>query len=100
MATKEYFPNVAEELAVWSDKLHALSRKIDHIPSIDKYKRLPQIEELHIIMTELDDRLCQIIEADPDFLSTNKEEVRYSNKSLGVHTNTGENEFFDYDFGG
>jgi hypothetical protein len=61
MATKNYCTNIEEELEVWSSKLHELSRKIDSMPSIDKYKLLPHIEELRIIMTEMDDRLCEVM---------------------------------------
>ncbi|MDW7771649.1 MAG: hypothetical protein SCH71_02050 [Desulfobulbaceae bacterium] len=61
MASRDYCSNVAGELEVWSEKLHDLSREIERIPSIDKYKLQPQIEALHIILTELDDRLCDIM---------------------------------------
>jgi hypothetical protein len=61
MASKHFCENIGEELEVWSNKLHKLSRKIDGMPSIDKYKLLPHIEELHIIMTEMDDRLCTLM---------------------------------------
>jgi len=54
---------MAAELGVWSDKLHKLSSEIERIPSIDKYKLQPQIEGLHIIITELDDRLCEMFES-------------------------------------
>ncbi len=61
MASKYYCTNIGEELEVWSTKLHKLSSKIDRMPSIDKYRLLPHIEELHIIMTEMDDRLCDMM---------------------------------------
>ena len=63
MASRNYCSNVGEELEVWSSKLHELSRKIDRMPSIDKYRLLPHIEELHIVMTEMDDRLCEVMTA-------------------------------------
>ena len=61
MASTKYCSNIEEELEVWSFKLHELSRKIDSMPSIDKYKLLPHIEELRIIVTEMDDRLCEVM---------------------------------------
>ena len=51
MASRVYCSSVAEELEFWSGRLHELSRKIDSVPSIDKYRLLPHIEELHILMT-------------------------------------------------
>ena len=100
MATRAYCEHVGPELEVWSKRLHELSAKIDRLPSINKSKLFPQIEELHIIMTELDDRLhdmttaCSIIEENPEaeelFHTTNSEEQ--SNQKKGTN--------FDYDFGG
>jgi len=65
MASRNYCSSVGEELEVWSSRLHELSRKIDTMPSIDKYRLLPHIEELHIVMTEMDDRLCDLMTACP-----------------------------------
>ena len=61
MASKYYCSNVAGELEYWSQRLHKLSSELDVISSINKYKLQPQIDELHIIMTELDDRLCELV---------------------------------------
>lgn len=63
MASRNYCANVAGELEFWSRRLHGLSSKIDEISSIDKYKLQPHIDELHIIMTELDDRLCDLVDS-------------------------------------
>lgn len=63
MASRYYCSHVAGELEYWSERLHKLSSAIERIPSIDKYKLQPQIEELHIILTELDDRLCNLVDA-------------------------------------
>ena len=97
MASRYYCSNVAGELEEWSRKLHKLSGEIEHIPSIDKYKLLPQIEELHIIMTELDDRLsnlanaCSSVEG-PEEEVANRPELKFSVSA--------KNELFDYYFGG
>ena len=76
MASRNYCVNVGEELEVWSNKLHELSGKIDRMASIDKYRLLPQIEELHIVMTEMDDRLCEVMTACPTVEALEKEESR------------------------
>jgi hypothetical protein len=65
MATKSYCANMAEELEFWSSRLQELSNKFDRVPSIEKYKLLSHIEELHILMTEMDDRLCDMMNACP-----------------------------------
>jgi len=74
MASRNECSNFGEELEVWSIKLPELSRKIDPMPSIDKYRLLPHIEELHILMTEMDDRLCEVMTACPAAEPFEKEE--------------------------
>ena len=61
MASREYCSSVSEELEYWSDRLHEVSDKFDSVSSIDKYKLQPEIEDLHIVMTEMDDRLCEMM---------------------------------------
>jgi len=100
MATREYCSNVAEELEIWSERLHKLSGKIDRVPSIDKYKMYPLIEELHIIMTELDDRLCEAMTECPTLEGPFKEEETGPKPGLKTNMNMKTNELFDYDFGG
>jgi len=75
MASRNYCSNVGGELEVWSSKLHDLSGKIDRMASIDKYRLLSQIEELHIVMTEMDDRLCEVMTACPTFEAFDKGEL-------------------------
>ena len=76
MAKREYCSNLAEELEYWSTRLHELSNKLDRVGSIDKYKVLPHIEELHILMTEVDDRLCEMMTSCSSVESIKDEEVR------------------------
>ena len=99
MASRDYCSSVSAELEQWSEKLHKLSSEIDQIPSINKYRLLPQIEELHIIMTELDDRLCDLMVACPTADRLDTVEVT---RGIGNITPdyTTKNESFDYDFGG
>ena len=74
MASRKFCSNIGEELEFWSGRLHDLSEKIDKVPSIDKYRLLSQIEELHIIMTEMDDRLCEVLTDCPAVEHLEKEE--------------------------
>ncbi len=99
MASRHYCSDVAGELEFWSRRLHKLSSEIDGIASINKYKLQPQIDELHIIMTELDDRLCELVTACDSVERLDSMEV---NKSTGFREKefAGRNELFDYDFGG
>ena len=99
MATRNYCTNVAGELEVLSEKLHHLSDKLDRVPSIDKYKLQTHIDELHIITTELDDRLCEMVTScETTEVLDGSEHISRSRVSLSPRETR--NEFFDYDFGG
>lgn len=99
MATRNYCTNVAGELEVLSEKLHNLSDKLEKVPSIDKYKLQPHIDELHIITTELDDRLCEMVTScETTEVLDGSEHVFRPRVSLS--SSERKNEFFDYDFGG
>jgi hypothetical protein len=67
---------LAEELEYWSGRLHELSNKFEIVPSIDKYKVLPHIEELHILMTEVDDRPCDMMTSCSTVGPIKEEEIR------------------------
>ena len=99
MASRYYCSNVAGELEVLSRKLHKLSSEIDRVPSIDKYKLQPQIDELHIIMTELDDRLCELVTACESVEGVDSMEVGKPDR-FNENRSISRNELFDYDFGG
>jgi len=99
MASRNYCSNVAGELEIWSEKLHKLSSEIERIPSINKYKLQPQIDALHIIMTELDDRLCDLVDSCQSV--ERLDSVEEKNKQGLKHNFTeSRTERFDYDFGG
>jgi hypothetical protein len=100
MATREYCTNIVEELEVWSGRLHELSGKIDRVPSIDKYKLYPLIEELHIIMTEMDDRICDAMTSCSTVEGGYEEEGLGRTEGFNTRLNTDKNVLFDYDFGG
>ena len=101
MASRDYCSSVSSELEQWSEKLHKLSSEIDRIPSINKYRLLPQIEELHIIMTELDDRLCDLMYACPtiDRMDTGVDAIGGKTNLVPEYFKPS-NELFDYEYGG
>jgi hypothetical protein len=100
MATRDYCSNVSAELEQWSERLHKLSSEIDHIPSINKYRLLPQIEALHIIMTELDDRLGDLLHACPTVDRMDTRDVSGVRGPFATDYAKNTNEVFDYEFGG
>jgi len=60
MTSLDYCCELDRELFSWRNKLHEVSEKFDSEPSINKYKLQPQIEGIHILETELDDRLSEL----------------------------------------
>lgn len=99
MASRYYCSNVAGELEGLSEKLHNLSDKIDRLPSIDKYKLQPHIDELHIIMTELDDRLCELVNSCSTADMRDREDT-VGSTGVSFSEPARRNEHFDYDIGG
>jgi len=99
MASRHYCSNVSGELEYWSRRLHKLSSEIDGIASINKYKLQPQIDELHIIMTEIDDRLCDMVNACESVEAFDTLEGKRQ-KGSKVENPSESNELFDYDIGG
>jgi hypothetical protein len=99
MASRFYCSGAAGELEVWSERLHELSSEIEKIPSIDKYKLQPQIDALHIIMTELDDRLCELVNS-CDTVERLDSGSEREGKSMPQGYSGSGSERFDYDFGG
>ncbi|MFH1215996.1 MAG: hypothetical protein V1706_05790 [Pseudomonadota bacterium] len=100
MASLNYCSHVSEELEVLSEKLHKLSSEIDSIPSIDKYRVFPQIQGLNIIMTELDDRLCDMMTACHRVEEPYGEEMHAASFSKNEAFPGNSDQLFDYDFGG
>jgi len=99
MASREYCSNVSLELEEWSDKLHRLSETIDRLPTGDKFKIFSQVEGLHIILTELDDRLCGLMESCSIAGNAVEREVE-GDAVYAQKFNLKGGEKFDYEFGG
>lgn len=99
MASRYYCANVAGELEGFSEKLHSLSEKLDRVPSTDKWRLQPHIDELHIIMTELDDRLCEMVTT-CSTVEIPGDDVGRPVRGMDPAGPVSRNELFDYDIGG
>ena len=60
MKSLDYCCELDRELSSWRNRLHEVSEKFNHEPSINKYKLQPHIEGIHILEAELDDRLDEV----------------------------------------
>ena len=57
MDTKDYCSSLVTELSGWKDKMYEVTRKFDRVSSGDKEKVVPMVNELHMLLEELDDRV-------------------------------------------
>ena len=60
MELETYCENLAAELNAWKSKVNAVVRKLDETPSGEKENVVPEINELHMIIEELDDRVNKL----------------------------------------
>jgi hypothetical protein len=100
MEIYDYCKSVNTELTIWKDRLFDVISKFDHLPTGDKQRMYEEVNGLHIIMSELEERIEKLrtecpTEWKPAEAESNVKipgpNSRYTDTS-GVH--------FDYDFGG
>ena len=96
MDVKDYCRNVDTELTAWKAKLYNVIRQMDQLPTGDKQR----MNGLHIVMTELDDRLDQLRTACPTEWSPARKEITGKIADLGSKYEETAREFFDYEIGG
>jgi hypothetical protein len=60
MELNDYCESVASELLAWRTKVDDIVKKLDRVSTGDKSKVVPQVNELHMIMEDLDDRIKKL----------------------------------------
>jgi hypothetical protein len=60
MEVKDYCSNVDMELTLWKAKTFDAIRKADQLGSADLEKVLPNIQDLKMVITELEDKIHQL----------------------------------------
>jgi predicted nuclease with TOPRIM domain len=75
MDVTSYCENVSKELTGWKAKVDKIVKKLDKMPSGDKEKVVPQVNELHALMDELDDRIARLKRECPAEWSPDKIEL-------------------------
>ena len=60
MEIKDYCSNVDMELTLWKAKIFDALRKADRLGSAELEKILPNIQDLKMVVTELEDRIHQL----------------------------------------
>ena len=60
MDVKSYCDSLTIELTGWKAKVYDIVRRLDKLPSGDKEKVIPQVNDLHTLIEELDDRIGRL----------------------------------------
>ena len=75
MEVMDYCRNMEIELTAWKAKMFDVMHRIDKMPTGSKEKIFPEVGELKMIITDLDDRISQLRTECPTEWSPIREEV-------------------------
>jgi len=75
MHVRDYCDNVAAELTGWKVKMYDVMRKLEKVPSGDKEKLQPYLNDIHMILESLNDRIAQLRTECPASWDPQKKEV-------------------------
>ena len=75
MDVKDYCKGMETEMTAWKAKLYDVMRKVDTLGSAEKEKILPNIEDLHMFLEEMTDRIGKLKTECPSDWSPDKKEI-------------------------
>ena len=75
MDVKDYCKGMETEMTAWKAKLYDVMRKVDTLGSAEKEKILPNIEDLHMFLEEMTDRIEKLKTECPSDWSPDKKEI-------------------------
>jgi hypothetical protein len=75
MEVKDYCKGLEIEIAAWKAKMYDLTRKFDSLGTAEREKVLPNIEDLHILLADMEDRVSQLKTECPSDWSPMKKEI-------------------------
>ena len=100
MKSTDFCKAMSQELSNWQTRLHYVTNKFDSMPSIDKYKLTSHIEGLHILLTEIEDRIHSLETECPTNWSDEGDEIKVKMGEFAGRFKETEGVLHDYDFGG
>jgi hypothetical protein len=83
MELQDYCRNVQIELTGWKAKVYDVMRRLDRADTGDKGKVVSQVNDLHIIVEELSDRISQLERECPTEWQPAREEIQNKLHALG-----------------
>jgi hypothetical protein len=100
MQVKDYCKNLDIELTLWKAKLYDVLRKMDELPTEKKQRMYEEVNGLHIVMSELDERIDKLRTECPLAWKPDQKEIQAKFSELNDKYNNTAGVLFDYDFGG
>ena len=75
MEVQDFCKGMETEMMAWKAKLYDVMRKVDQLGSAEKEKALPNIEDLHMLLEEMTDRVEHLKTECPSDWSPDKKEI-------------------------
>lgn len=100
MEIKNYCKNVDMELSQWHGKFSHIVKKMDSMPTGDKQKVFEEVNGLHIIMTEMNDRIERLRNECMIAWEPEVDEVTPTVAGASARFKDNNDIHADYDFGG
>ena len=75
MDVKSYCDNLSMELTGWKAKIYDVVRQLDKVSSGDKQKVVPMVNELHMFIEEISDRIDRLKKECPNQWEPDKIEL-------------------------
>ena len=100
MEVKDYCNNLQMELNNWKARLYDVMRRVDKLSTGEKQHMHDNIEDVHILMTELNDRIDQLRTECPTEWSPQREEIEIKVDNLKEQAEAMEKALFDYTIAG
>jgi len=75
MDVQDYCKSMETEMTAWKAKLYDVMRKVDKLGTAEREKVLPNIEDLHMLLEEMSDRVSKLKTECPAEWSPVKNEI-------------------------
>ena len=75
MDVQDYCKGIEMEMTAWKAKLYDVMRKVDSLGSAEKEKVLPNVEDLHMLLKEMSERVETLKTECPSDWSPVKNEI-------------------------
>ena len=83
MELQDYCQNVKTELTGWKEKVRDVRTRLDKLDTGDKAHIISQVNDLHIIVEELGDRISKLEKECPVEWHPQREEIQNKLQALG-----------------